>query len=219
MTPFARGYPTFTDWDENRVENRYTRTIRQKYHCFPDRTLKELKNTSYKNITLTRIPWRDLTPEEKRGRINAVNVLNRMRRGDSLYIAMLRHGLCINDIEDVATHLAPYYLCWDDSKRTWQYQPTDTIEIEMNIIERNNGFTTIVTKHSRDRSLIGSYFASVRIALDSGNTERLANFTGKKVVDTYGVAHYFETDLEVLYQIREMQEDPERFEIYSTRGE
>lgn len=86
----------------------------------------------------------------------------------------------------------------------------------MQYYARDEGLISGVTKHSRDRSLIGMYMAAVSQALESGESTPLADFARKKILNAYGGAHYFETDLDRLYLYHEMQEDPEYLEIYYT---
>ena len=90
----------------------------------------------------------------------------------------------------------------------------DRIEVGMHIYEKDIGVTTIVTTNSDDRSLIGSYFNAVKKALKNGDDSELERFQNIQIIDSDGIAHQFETDLDVLYEIQEQQEDPEFFDIY-----
>jgi hypothetical protein len=90
----------------------------------------------------------------------------------------------------------------------------DTIEAGMHIYEKGIGVSSIVPTNSYDRSLIGSYFNTVRKAKNSGNDSELKPFRNKKIIDSDGKAHKFETDLDAIYEIEEQMEEPEFFDIY-----
>ena len=92
--------------------------------------------------------------------------------------------------------------------------PYDEIEVEMHIYERGVGATSIITTNSVDRSSIGSYFNAVQKALRTGDISDLEPFRDKKIIDSDGVTHEFETDLDALYDIEESNEEPEYFDIY-----
>lgn len=214
MGQFARGYPTYDDWAKvERAESRYAQRIHLKHHLCPDQTRKELVHVRYADHTLTRTRWEDLTPQQKCIRSLAVNALRQLRAGAEFQSAISAVGLTESE---VLTHLAPYYLCWDQKQQTLRCAPADTIEVEMSFFVRDTGIRSIVTAKSQDRSLIGRYMAAVSNALEARNQSALAEFVGKRVLDAHGVAHYFETDLEKLYLYHEMQEEPEFFEIYHT---
>jgi hypothetical protein len=90
----------------------------------------------------------------------------------------------------------------------------DKIEVGMHIYEKGIGVTSIITTNSEDRSLIGSYFNAIRKAHNSGNDSELNQYRNKRIVDSDGKAHKFETDLDAIYEIEEQMEEPEFFEIY-----
>jgi len=210
MGPFSRGRPTHADWIAARPGNKNDRWISQKHFLFPDLTRKELEETPYKDLTITWMRWSDLNPEEKRGRVRAVQVLRQLRAGDGFQHALDEFGITRNE---AVFHLSPNYLRFD---QTWYCKPSDTIEVEMRFYARDEGLISIVTKDSRDRSLNGTYMAVANRALESGETAPLAGFVGQKILDAYGKEHYFETDLDRLYELAEMQEEQEYFEIYYT---
>lgn len=91
----------------------------------------------------------------------------------------------------------------------------DDIEVEMHIYERGVGVTSIVTTNSVDRSLIGSYFNAVKKAVNNGDESSLEPFQNIQIIDSDGVTHEFETDLDTLYEIEESIEEPEYFDIYA----
>jgi hypothetical protein len=84
----------------------------------------------------------------------------------------------------------------------------------MHIFEKGIGVTSIVTTNSDDRSLIASYFNAVRKARNKGDDSDLKRYRNKRIVDSDGTAHKFETDLDAIYEILDQMEEPEFFEIY-----
>ncbi len=208
MNPFARGYPTYADWIAERTESKNVRWIRRKHFFFPSLTRRQLEEVPYSELTVTRKRWGDLNPEEKRGRVLAVQVLRRLRAGDEFQHALDEFGMTL---DEAVFHLSPDYLWFD---QTWCCKPSDSLEVEMRFYARDEGLISVVTKDRRDRSLNGTYMAAVNRALESGETTPLAGFVGKKILDAYGRAHYFETDPDRLYELAEMQEEQEFFEIY-----
>ena len=90
----------------------------------------------------------------------------------------------------------------------------DKIEVGMHIYEKGIGVTSIVTTNSDDRSLIGSYFNAVRKARNKGDDSELKQYRNRRIVDSDGKTHKFETDLDAIYEIEEQMEEPEFFEIY-----
>lgn len=212
MRLFARGYSTYADWAADRVEGKNFRWISRKHSLFPDLTRKELEQTPYKELTVSWMRWEDLTPELRRGRIQAVQVLRLLRAGEGVANALEAQGMIV---ADAVLHLSPRHLWFEDGRQSVCYAPSDTIEVAMHLYERGERVVSIVTTSSQDRSLIGKYMASVIQAFESDETTPLADFIGKMILDAYGAVHYFETDLDELYAIAEMQEEPEFFEIYS----
>jgi len=212
MRPFARGYSTYADWVTGRADSKNVRWIRRKHSFFPDLTRNELETTPYKDLTVSWMRWEDLNPELRRGRVQAVQVLRLLRAGENFENVLEAQSM----IEaDAVCHLSPDYLWFEEGRQSVCYAPSDPIEVAMHLYERGEGIVSVVTTSSQDRSLIGKYMAAVIQAFESDETTPLADFIGKMVLDAYGGVHYFETDLDELYAIAEMQEEPEFFEIYS----
>jgi hypothetical protein len=90
---------------------------------------------------------------------------------------------------------------------------SDKIQIEM-LIYSTKDQRTIITASSKDRSLIGEYFASVQKAVRNNDLSILVKFKDIQIKDAKGETHRFETDLQALHEIMEAQEEPEFLEIY-----
>jgi hypothetical protein len=153
-------------------------------------------------------PWKSLSPQLKQERILAIKVLRSLRNGDSIRDSLGRIEL---PFKAVRNHLGSNLF---KEKGRWWALPDDRLDCEMLIYERSRGATTIISTNSKDRSMIGSYFASVKKALKNADDEELDQFRNVKIVDSDGNSHSFETDLDTLYDIEEAQEEPEYVEIY-----
>jgi hypothetical protein len=154
------------------------------------------------------IPWNRLSSERKRERKLAMEILRSMRHGDSLSDSLEKTGLS----KDSVTRHIGAYLFKENGK--WGASSDDNLEIEMLIYDRDLGVTTIITTNSRDRSIIGSYFATVQKALKSGDETELQQFRSLKIIDSDGTEHRFVTDIDILYEIDDAQEESEFTEIY-----
>lgn len=131
-----------------------------------------------------------------------------MRKGESLSQTTERLGV---NKDFAVKHLGKYLT---KSRGKWIVTQTDRIEAEMLIYDRNHGQISIITTSSKDRYLIGKYFSSVQKALKNNDPSVLNKFKDRKIIDSEGKEHFFETDLERLYDIMEAQEEPEFLEIY-----
>lgn len=93
-------------------------------------------------------------------------------------------------------------------------KPADSIEAGMNLFVRDEGYTSVVTISSADRSLIGTYMATVGIALHTGDPSGLLPFEKVVIAGANGDRYEPETDLETLFELSDVQEEPEFVEIY-----
>jgi hypothetical protein len=153
-------------------------------------------------------PWKSLSSHLKQERNLAMEVLRSLRYGNSMTNSLGRIEL---SFDSVRNHLSSNLF---KEKGRWMVLPDDQIEAEMLIYERGRGATTVITTNSKDRSTIGSYFATVKKALKSGDDTELDQFRTITIVDSDGITHSFETDLDTLYDIEDRQEEPEFVEIY-----
>ena len=130
-----------------------------------------------------------------------------MRKGESLTNILEKRGV---SRQFTLKNLGGYL---QKSGKEWKVASTDKLEVEMSFYG-TEGHTSIVISNSKDRALIGKYFALVQKALKTNDPSVLEQFNGQKIIDAEGKEHFFETDLDKLYEIAEAQEEPEFFEIY-----
>jgi len=157
---------------------------------------------------LNRITWKNLTNKQKYQRKLVLEVLRLMRRGLSFSSATKESG--------ISQYLSKKNLGRYLRKKSGRYIPTltDSIQRSMEFYSRKEGRIFIIVKNSKDASLIGEYFSSVRQAIRTGDDSYLKKFKRKSITDAEGKKHYFETDLEKIYDIEEGIEEPEFREIY-----
>ncbi|MDP2926263.1 MAG: hypothetical protein Q8N99_07840 [Nanoarchaeota archaeon] len=208
-TRFSSKYPAFSSWlhSKRRISS-YSERVIKLHKIFPNEPLVSLIKTSIKILDLSRRPWEILLPEEKSNRILALEVLRRMKKGESLTRASKDVGLTKYDI---LTYLRN---ALSKSSRGWYPKQIDHIERAMQIYEKGEIRTIIVT-NSRDASIIGEYFATVKKYLESGDPSVLKKFKKIVILDAYGKKHKLETNPDKIRDIEEAKEDSEFFEVYS----
>ena len=81
-------------------------------------------------------------------------------------------------------------------------------------INENGKELFIEVTDSRYATLIGKYHSAIKEYLNTGNTEVLAEFEGKKVKDSSGKWHALETNPSAIREINARREEPEFYVIY-----
>jgi hypothetical protein len=109
-----------------------------------------------------------------------------MRKGANLTQMTEKYGM---NNKDVIKHLGRN-LYKENGK--WKVTKSDSLQVGMRFYDQNAGHITIVTRGSKERSLIGEYFNAVNKTLKEGDTTRLKKFAGVKIVDNAGNEHSFE---------------------------
>ena len=172
---FSKGHRTFNQWlKAQKPDTRYAKRITSLHERFPSMNLRELKHVRVSDRDLSGKPWDKLTSDQKQDRNLALGVLRAMRKGEHLKNALARIGI---KKETAILHLGKYLT---KEKGYWRVKPADSIEAGMNLFVRDEGYTSVVTISSADRSLIGTYMATVGIALHTGDLSGLLPF--EKVV-------------------------------------
>lgn len=205
---FSKDYRNYGEWLKAQSrETKYAKEIIRKHKYFPDRSLNQLRKLRIKDFDLSQTAWKTLPAQDKRDRMLSFQILREMRKGEKLSPVLEKMGL---RTEFAVKHLGKNLYKYGG---TWKVTKADTIQAEM-LIYSTEGQKTIVTASSKDRSLIGEYFASVQKALKNNDPSILARFKDVQIVDAEGNVNHFETDLDKLYEILEAQEEPEFLEIY-----
>jgi hypothetical protein len=210
---FSKDYRSYGEWLRAQPrESRYAKEIIRKHERHPRLSLNELRHLRLSDHDLSTSAWHTFTAQQKSDRTTALEILRRMRRGERLAPVLRDLGVRKDfAVKQLGQHL-------HKSQGYWRVTATDKIQAEMRFYDSELGHISIVTANSRDRKLIGKYFAAVKKAVNTGDTSALKPFRNRKIMDADGVEHYFETDLDRLYEIEEAQEEPEFLEIYKNGG-
>lgn len=205
---FSKDYRTYGEWLKAQPrDTKYAKEIIRKHKFFPDKSLSQLRNLKIGDFDLSQAAWKTLSAQDKRDRNLSLQILREMRKGENLSSVLEKIG---KRTEFAVKHLGKNLY---KSGGTWKVTKADTIQVNM-LIYSTEGQETIVTASSKDRSLIGEYFANIQKATKNNDPSVLAKFKDIQIVDAKGKTHYFETDLNKLYDILEAQEEPEFLEIY-----
>jgi hypothetical protein len=206
---FSEKYPTFSKWlKKAKKDSAYTQRITKLHKLEPDLTLHELSKSRISDFDLSRKRWSRLSPQEKTKRKLSLEVLRRIRHGDSLAVSCEESGISQKE--------AVKYLrnCLYKKKGRWIPKKHDFIEREVNIYE-NGEIRAIVIKGSKNSAIIGEYYNAVKNYLVSGDPSYLKPFKKKTIIDAYGKKHKLETDPDKIRDIEESKEEAEFFEVYS----
>ena len=98
-------------------------------------------------------------------------------------------------------------------KGRWKAKKVDRIS-RTRAINENGKELFIEVTDSRYATLIGKYHSAVKEYLNTGNTDVLAEFEGKRVKDGFGKWHTLETDPSAIRAINARREEPEFYDIY-----
>ncbi len=206
---FSKIYKTFRDWVKNKkiTLTSYTKSIKHKHALKPDATLSELRITPLNKLLLSAKKWKDLSSTEITERLNSLEVLRLMRKGENLSTSLEQVGV---KKSTVLRHLGTVI---SNKHGKWRVTSFDTIERRMHIYE-DGSIKSIVITNSRDASLVGEYFTAVKETVSSNNDSKLKKFENITIIDADGKEHQLETNLEKLYEIEEQKEETEFFEVY-----
>jgi len=208
---FSKDYRTFNQWfNAFPRTTEYAKEVIRGHERFPNLSLRDLTHLGIGDKDQSGIAWGNLSSEAKRDRNLAFEVLRSMRKGEKFKNALDTVGIKRETaIKQLGKYLAK-------SRGYWRVTRSDSIQAAMVFYDRDQGYITIITRNSQDRTKIGKYLSAVSKALKTGNDSGLKKFRNMVIVDAHGNLHHFETDLDNLYDIEEAQEEPEFFEIYQT---
>mgnify|MGYP001407183004 CR=1 FL=1 len=206
---FSKEFRTFNQWLKAAPRtSKYAKQIIRDHERFPGLSLRDLSHLTLADKDQSGFAWGSLTSEGKRDRNLSLEVLRSMRKGAKFNNALDAVGIK----RDVALkHLGKNIT---KSRGYWRVTASDSMQAAMAFYDRDEGYITIITMNSQDRSKIGKYMSAVSKALKTGDSSGLTRFRNMVVVDAEGNRHRFETDIDTLYEIEEAQEEPEFFEIY-----
>ena len=212
---FSPKYKSFEDWLSGfKGSEKYRNRIIRLYSKYPDVSLSQLRGhapegkrfvSELKPEPVYKRSWSEITKRELRIREKSLDVLRKVRNGQSLSSASKE------------LHIRPETVikntgAFKKVKGKWIAKSQDRISRIMSIYE-NGKQSWIEIRDSRTASRIGKYNSAVNEFLRTGNTNVMKPFR-KPFRDAQGKLHYFEIDPDKLYEIAEQQEEPEFWEIY-----
>jgi len=212
---FSPKYPNFQEWLDNfKGSESYKNRIIRLHSKYPNASLSQLRGhpkarerivSNLKQKPVYKRSWSELTKRELNVREKSLEVLRKVRDGQSLSKAS-------RELHIEPKTVIKYTNAFKKVKGKWIAKSQDRISRIMSIYE-NGKEEWIEIKDSRTASRIGKYNSAVKEFLRTGNKYVLEPYK-KPFKDVEGKIHYFETDADRLYEIAESQEEPEFYEIY-----
>ena len=214
---FSKRFKVFEDWlSAQKGRTGYVKRITRLHSLYPRASLDQLRGhakAEAKRLSegtpkpVSARSWNTLSPREQLARERALEVLSHARRsGQSLSKLSRERGISVRSILR-ATH------GFEKVKGRWKAKKVDHTSRIMAINENSKELFIEVTD-SRYATIIGKYHSAVKEYLNTGNTDVLAEFEGKRVKDSSGKWHTLETDPSAIREINARREEPEFYDIY-----
>ena len=162
-----------------------------------------MSSTTYKKH------WNQLTPKQKSQRTKSLAVLTQARRTKKIpnVIAKENH-ISLNTVIHHTNGFKKVNNRWVAKK--YDHTPRSMI------ISENGKMQSVEVSDSRHAKTIGRYHNAVKFYLDTGDSLKLKKFSKRKIKDSDGNIHTFETNPEIVLEINEKIEEIEFFEVYDT---
>ena len=159
-----------------------------------------------KKIPIYKKSWTNLNPEEKEIRVRSLEIVSEARTTKkSLSKIAKQKGI---SSKTVLNHTNAF----KKVNRRWVAKKFDKISRSMIINEKGKKIS-IEINDSRHASTIGKYHNAVK-ELKKGNKKKLSEFSKKKIRDSNGKFHSFETRSKKIISIEERVEEPEFVDVY-----
>ena len=214
---FSKRFRSFEDWlsTQDRDTN-YIKRIVRLHSFYPNATLDQLRG--HAKIEANRLSkatpkpvsarsWNTLSPREQLARERALEVLSHARKsGQSLSRLSKEYKISTKAVLRATQGFKKI-------KGRWKAKKIDHISRIMTINENGKELFIEVTD-SRYATLIGKYHSAVKEYLNTGNTDVLAEFEGKRIKDSSGKWHTLETNHSAIREINARREEPEFYDIY-----
>lgn len=212
---FSRNYKTFEDWLNNfRGSDAYRNRIIREHGKFPKASLSQLRGhaskgkrsiSELKPQPVFKRPWNSISRKELNLREKSLEVLRKVRKGQSL------NSAC-KELHTSSETVIKNTGAFKKVHGKWTAKSYDRISRVMSIYEDGKQ-KWVEVRDSRIASRIGKYNSAVNEFIRTGNPNVLKQFR-KPFKDANGKLRYFEIDPDRLYEIAEQQEEPEFYEIY-----
>jgi len=153
--------------------------------------------------------WKKLTPRQKSIRTKALTVLVQSRRTKRAPSIIAReHSTSFKTVQRNTN-------AFKKVNGKWVPKRFDKVSRSMLISEKGK-LQSIEVTDSRHATTIGRYHNAVKFYLDTGDSSKLKKFSKRKIKDSDGNVHSFETRLETVEEINERIEEIEFFEVYDS---
>jgi len=160
-------------------------------------------------IPIHKKSWNQLTPKQKSLRVKSLAVLTQARRTKKIPSVIAKENHI--SLNTVIHHTNAFKKV--DGR--WTAKKYDHTSRSM-IISENGKMKSIEVSDSRHARTIGRYHNAVKFYLDTGNKTKLKKFSKRKIKDSDGNLHSFETNLKKVEEINEKIEEIEFFEVYDS---
>lgn len=159
--------------------------------------------------SLYRKSWNALTPKQKSTRTKALKVITQSKRTKKLpRVIAKENGISFST---VINHTNAF------KKVDGKWVPKRFDKVSRSIVISENGkLRSVQVSDSRHASTIGRYHNAVKFYLDTSDSTKLKKFSKKKIRDSDGKLHSFETRLKKVVAIFETIEEMEFFEVYDS---
>jgi Ni,Fe-hydrogenase I large subunit len=159
--------------------------------------------------TIYKKHWKELTPKQKSQRTKSLAVLTQARRTKKIPSVIAKENHI--SLKTVINHTNGF----KKVNNRWVAKKYDHTSRSM-IISENGKMQSIEISDSRHAKTIGRYHNAVKFYLDTGDDSKLKKFTKRKIKDSNGNLHSFETDPKIVEEINEKIEEIEFFEVYDS---
>ena len=162
-------------------------------------------------LPLHKRPWRKLSPRQKLLREKSLVVISELRKSKTKSLPQAANDNGIT-VKNVLKHTNGFKKV--NGKivvKKW-----DRIQRVMRINSKGQE-KSVTLVDSRTASVVGRYHNAVKQFLNTGNKSKLSKFRNKKVRDSTGKLHRFETNHGEIIRINQRIEEPEFYEVYNTK--
>jgi hypothetical protein len=150
-----------------------------------------------------------LTPKQKSQRVKSLSVLTQARRTKKLASTIAReHHISLITVIHHTNGFKKVNNRWTAKK--YDHTPRSML------ISENGKLQSVQVSDSRHAKTIGRYHNAVKFYLDTGDYTKLKKFTKRKIKDSDGIIHSFETNPKLVQEINEKIEEIEFFEVYDS---
>lgn len=162
-----------------------------------------------KKIPVYKKSWNALNAEEKDYRVKSLEVVSEARTTNkSLTMIARQNGIS----SKIVLHNTNAF---KKVNRRWVAKRFDKISRSMIIYEKSK-MISIEISDSRHASTIGKYHNAKKEFLNTGNKKKLSEFSKKKIRDSNGKIHSFETRSKKIIEIEErVEREPDRPQVYN----